>query len=103
MSCDISLKNTDGTELNFTNPTAGFGLLFGTSILAVPVRIKANSLFCLTEDSGLAELHFSSTGQSFTFMQHMHRKTLLHVDVRICHHTREVKLFVYAAERLEKY
>ncbi|MEY7875003.1 hypothetical protein, partial [Enterobacter roggenkampii] len=86
-----------------TQHTAGFGLLFSASIIATPVTIKANSLLCVTEESGLAELHFSSAGQSFTFMRHMHRKALLTVDVRICHRTRDVKLFVYAAERLEKY
>ncbi|MGY6233010.1 hypothetical protein ACXGPA_21945 (plasmid) [Enterobacter asburiae] len=103
MSCDISLKNTDEDELKAGEPKAGFGLLFSTGIIAVPVRIKAKSLLCVTEEGGLAELRFSSAGQSFTFMRHMHRKTLLTVDVRTCHRTREVKLFVSAAERLEKY
>lgn len=98
MSCDISLKNTDATEL-----TAGFGLFFSESIIAVPVRIQAYSLLCVTEEGGLAELHFSCTDQSFSFKRHMHRNTLLSVDVRICHRTLKVKLFVNAAERLEKY
>lgn len=102
MNCDISLKDTENTELNATDPTSGFVLLLCASIIAVPVAIKAESILCVTEECGLAELHFSNIGQSFTFMRHMHRKTVLSVDVRISHSTREAKLFICNAERLEK-
>ena len=101
MSCDISRKITED-NLN-ADPTTGFGLLFTVSVIAVPVRIKAKSILCVTEDSGLAELHFKHQGQSFASTRHMHRTTLLTVEVRNSHRTREVKLFLGAAERLERY
>ncbi|BEU80958.1 hypothetical protein EAG21025_42710 (plasmid) [Enterobacter asburiae] len=102
MNCDeISRKITED-NLN-GDPTTGFGLLFMVSVIAVPVRINAKSILCVTEDSRLAELHFKQLGQSFTCTRHLHQNTLLTVEVRMRYGSREVMLFLGAAERLERY
>lgn len=101
MTCDISLKNTEDNLDR--NPTKGLDFLFRISMIAVPIRIKANSILCLTEDSRAVELHFKQKGQSFSSRLFLHRTTLMMVDVLTCHRTHEVKLFLGTAESLERH
>ncbi|EQC1082467.1 hypothetical protein ACY2HL_004399 [Enterobacter roggenkampii] len=101
MTCDISRTNTENNP--DTKSTKALGFLFRISMIAVPIRIKANSILCLTEDHRLVELHFKQKGQSFSSRLFLHRTTLMMVDVLTCDRTREVKLFLGTAESLERY
>ncbi|EPL4527050.1 hypothetical protein QCK34_004468 [Enterobacter asburiae] len=101
MNCDIYRKITE--DKTGTDPTKDFRLLFRTSTIAVPVRIKTHSLLCVTESVELTELYFKRGSKSFSSTRHLHLNTLLTVEVRVNNHTQEVRLFLGAAERLVRY